>query len=219
MKSPVHIARLLIRHRLQPFPLPETPELDPEALTEFERRLRRARLYLEFGCGGSTVTASRLRIPTVSVESDRHFARRMARALGPSSSARIMHADIGLTHNWGRPVFSNPTPRRIAKWSRYSAAPWSSLPAGSFPDFILIDGRFRRACALEVARRVAGTALQTTILFDDFFNHGREAYRSVEQHLGEPGRIGRAALFELDGNRQYPRPSDAELAEANSDPD
>ena len=218
MKSAVKVARFWLERTFKASPLPVIPELDPDALALFEEKLGEAKFYLEFGTGGSTVMAAKLQVPTLSVESDKRFARRMARFLGPESSAKIIFVDIGLTTAWGRPAFERPTPRRIAKWSRYSAAAWNSISANQFPDFVLIDGRFRRACALEVARRTVAARRMATVLFDDYFGPGRSHYKAVEKHLGPPRKIGRAALFEISSDGRYPVPCAADLADAHADP-
>ncbi|MEP5936797.1 MAG: hypothetical protein ABJ239_00565 [Erythrobacter sp.] len=81
------------------------------------------------------------------------------------------------------------------KWRRYVEAPFADLT--SLPDVILVDGRFRRACALRCA--IAAQEAQTSVdlLFDDYFMEGRESYRQLEDKLGLPARIGDAAHFTI----------------------
>lgn len=106
--------------------------------------------------------------------------------------------NIGLTVAWSRPYFTRTSQRRLARWRRYSTKPFIVLEQmGWFPDFVLIDGRFRCACALQMAIEVVARQRRATVLFDDYFKPGRERYRAVEQWLGKPERIGRAAFFNM----------------------
>jgi hypothetical protein len=198
--------------------LPQAPQFDAEALEEFVRLLGHAKLYIEFGSGGSTVLASELQVPTISVESDRRFASALKDSLGPSSKAKILHVNLGPTGEWGRPLFTRRTSKRLAQWQGYSSAPWESLPAGEFPDFILVDGRFRRACALEAARRAIAANRHAVLMFDDYYNVGRDDYHTISRYLGQPRRLGRAAFFSLGREHTPVVPTDEELLEANADP-
>lgn len=110
--------------------------------------------YLEWGLGGSTREA--LRSPVrriVSVESDADWvtvARGDAEISAAEASGRLsmLHADVGPTGPWGV-----PTLRDDAKWATYAEAPWALLAAeGAWPGIVLVDGRFRVACACAVAR-------------------------------------------------------------------
>ena len=77
----------------------------------------------------------------------------------------------------------------------------SAPSAAEFPDFILVDGRYRVACALESARPRVYARASSKLLFDDYAL--REQYHVVEKYIGPPQRIGRAALFTV-GDREIP---------------
>ena len=103
--------------------------------------------YLEFGMGGSTILALSMQVDTVSVESDRGWieavlteAQRVPE--GKLNNFKPVFADIGPTGQWGIP--ENKTPSAL--WSNYYLSAWRELEWA--PDFVLIDGRFRTACAL-----------------------------------------------------------------------
>ena len=83
------------------------------------------------------------------------------------------------------------------KGRRYIAAGFDALD-GRFPDFILVDGRYRVGCALESARRAHLVGKTALLMLDDY--EGRSFYQFVEDHLGPPDRIGRAALFTIGGS-------------------
>jgi hypothetical protein len=167
------------------------PTFDQAGLEFFAVAIRESRVYLEYGSGGSTLMAARFVARLVSVEPDAIFAKAVRAAL-PETRANIaiLTPDIGLTRDWGFPVFDRPTPARIAKWKRLPQAPWKVLST-DVPDLILIDGRMRVACALESLLRVNPA---TKILIDDYVDVGRN-YKPVEQFADLIAMHGRMAEF------------------------
>lgn len=203
--------------RVKGFSVPDEPLLDEGATAALRSHLDKARFYLEFGTGGSTVLVARRGLETVSVDSDPVFAQAVRRKLAPGHRVTIVDTDIGLTAEWGFPVLKRETPARLARWRRYIDQPFAIIAArGRFPDFVLVDGRFRVGCTLESARQAVAAGSPTTIMVDDY--QGREHYRLLEDYLGPPRREGRAALFDM-GTAPLPRPVTAAcVSEAMRDP-
>lgn len=192
------LARFLYVQRVSGFDAPTEPELDAATRDRFVEYLANAPFYLEFGSGGSTLEAARLAVPTVSVESDRFYAATVRAALPPGSDVAILDARIGLTVEWGRPFLAKPTAARSARWMTYVRLPLDAARARNvMPTLILVDGRFRRACALGAAQLADEMAHPTTIVIDDYV--GRDQYRDLEDHLGSPTIVGRSAWFEAAG--------------------
>ncbi len=190
------LAQFYWAQRVQGFSIADEPFLDDEATVALRDYLARSGFYLEFGSGGSTVLASRLGLETISVDNDAYFLRAVSRKLAAGHRVTQIHADIGLTVEWGYPAFKRPTPARLARWRRYIALPFARIAERNrFPDFVLVDGRFRVACALESARQAQLAGQATTIMVDDYGL--RDQYAPLEKHLGAPRRVGRAALFEI----------------------
>jgi len=191
---PVHVARFLYHQRVKGFLVPDDPWFDAGATEAFNDHLSDSHLYVEFGTGGSTLLAGRLGKRTVSVESDPYFARAVAARLSAGAPVRMIHADIGLTLGWGVPAFRTLTPARRRRWLGYVTAPYAAPELqNDFPDFVLVDGRFRRACALEAARRARLGSHPLTIMVDDYAE--RTPFRQIETYLGAPRMAGWAALF------------------------
>ena len=131
---------------------------------------------VEFGAGGSTLLA--VRSPSLrriwSVESDPAWiAKLRADAWIADAEARgrlhLRHADIGAVGEFGYP---HDETRRDA-WPRYYESVWDDADALE-ADLVLIDGRFRVACALEAIARCRPHAV---LLFHDFWN--RTPYHPV----------------------------------------
>lgn len=151
------------------------PSMRPNEIALLSAHLKRAHRVLEFGAGGSTTLALKLGVAQiVSVESDASWIERI-HADGAASRAiedgrlTLLHADIGPIGRMGGP--SKDGPRQ--KWPDYARTPWPYVDAERL-DLVLIDGRFRVACALETALR---TPRETHILIHDFWN--RPAYHGV----------------------------------------
>jgi hypothetical protein len=183
------IARLpafLYAQRVKGFDPPtDEPFMDPEGVERFKYELSHSSRYVEFGSGGTTVLADRKGVPTISVESDRFYARAVATRLSSGCVKQIV-VDIGFTGEWGTPICSTPE-----KGRKYATAPFG----GEFPDLILVDGRYRVACALESARRAYQAGAKAILIFDDYA--ARPHYHRVEQSLGSPEMAGRTAIFAI----------------------
>lgn len=164
----------------------ESPWFEPEGVEAFKTEIAKASSYLEYGSGGSTLLADRAGSPAVSVESDRHYAEAV-RSRIEGDQLELINPDMGLTGIRGTPVF-----RKSIKSERYIEAPFPREP---FPDFILVDGRYRVACALAVAKKAFHVGRRATLMFDDYAR--RRYYHWIEEHLGKPELVGRAAFFNI----------------------
>lgn len=186
--------------RIKGFVIGDEPWMDEATGTWFAERLARAASYMEFGSGGSTRLAARLGVPTISVEGDRFYARAVRAGLAEGHRVHLLDAPIGLTGPWGVPLPGKPTAARVRKWRTYVDLPFAELARQqiAFPDLVLVDGRFRRACALRTAHEASLAGARTTLLIDDYYSEGRDRYTDIEQYLGAPVVIGRSACFELD---------------------
>lgn len=150
--------------------------------------------YVEFGTGASTVIASRLVTGSIlAVESSKDWASALAETPDLSGrlgdgTLRIHYANIGPTGKWGR-----PTNRPDWQMGRvYALEPLLELtqPARQRIDLVLIDGRFRVACA---AAALVLLPQPPYVVIDDYV--GRAHYHSIERGAGEPLIVGRAAVF------------------------
>jgi hypothetical protein len=130
----------------------------------------------------------------------------------------VLDAGLGLTAEWSFPVFTRPTPRRLAVWREYARRPIArAVELGWVPELIMVDGRFRRSCALHAAQAVVDAGERATLFFDDYAP--RAQYHAVEQYLGRPEMVGLSALFEIGPETPLARQRvpEAVLAEAARD--
>lgn len=169
----------------------QIPHMDPEGLALFDARLQGARVYLEYGAGGSTVMAAQRGVEEIhSVESDLGFlsaVEQRLRKCGTAARFHPLYVDIGPTKEWGWPADASCA----AQWPGYASAPLATPGApASHADLILIDGRFRVACFLtSLLQAQPGTV----VLFDDYVC--RPQYHGVERHVPPRALAGRMAEF------------------------
>ncbi|WP_371036912.1 MULTISPECIES: hypothetical protein [unclassified Rhodosalinus] len=170
----------------------------PRVADWVRERYAAARVILEYGSGGSTILAAGMPGKTVfSVESDKAWAESMQAVLEAGeypATVRLHHVDIGPTGKWGRPADG----AGFRRYHRYPVSVWER-PDFVQPDLVLIDGRFRLACALTT---MLLTTRPLTLLFDDYVN--RRAYHAIERFLDVAETRGRMARFEVEP-RALPR--------------
>jgi hypothetical protein len=163
------------------------------AATRLAGLLAAADIYLEYGVGGSTQLASRSGPSTViGVDSDYRFLAAVGRAIqraGRVVNWHPVHVDLGPTTYLGFPK----TLCARGAWHDYALAPWQF---GLAPDLVLIDGRFRLACALATA---AHAQPGTLVFFDDYAT--RPWYWQATRHLDPVEKVGRAVIMRVRGKR------------------
>ena len=179
--------------------------------------------YFEWGSGGSTELASWLAMKTkgLSVDSVDNNAEwlqtlrndsgaiRLAEAKG---GLRLHTADTGTVGAWGNPDDwkSRPPTLRHKQGSAYVDNAMDA--SGGIFDLVLIDGRFRTACALKALQHVDSNSV---VLVHDFFaadgSIQRAEYASILDWYDQiqPGALELAIL--------KPKPEALTAAEQSSD--
>lgn len=158
-------------------PSPETPISPQMSKAErdlFATCLRSAKVFLEFGAGGSTSFAAKSGVSTIySVESDQKWLDMLAARpeLGKVRFEQV-YIDLGPVGGYGTPT----DPARAPSWPAYYTKVWERLEGP--PDLVLVDGRFRVACTLATLLHCPA---KTPILIHDFWN--RPQYHRVLAHL------------------------------------
>jgi hypothetical protein len=189
-----NFAKFLARQRLLGFEVPELPEFDDTSTEWFLATLMKSRRYLEFGSGGSTYMAAKLGIEFVAVDSDPFFLAAVEKKIRLDGYARpghvFKHADIGLTGHWGRPVGPVSAKRR-EQFRHYSDVPRECLN-GPPPDLVLVDGRFRVACAMKSLHMLRASDANWRVVIDDYMS--RPEYQAVAE-FADPIFIGRMAVL------------------------
>lgn len=157
--------------------------------------IRASTRYLEFGAGESTIFAAG--VPTIrtitSVESSEQFVLDNLMpdpAVGRAVSAGTLTfqiVDIGETGRWGYPKDGS----RRHLWPNYSL---SVFRRKCEHDLVLIDGRFRVACALNC---ILNEPPACTMLIHDFWN--RPEYHLLLDFLTTEKRVDTLGVFRRAG--------------------
>ena len=131
----------------------------------FEKYLSQATNYLEYGSGGSTVFACKFPLRIKSIESDSEWASKIQK----ETRTEMNYINLGRIGQCG-------TPKDLSMkflWNKYSQNyskkhlwPTYSQHYSEEFDLVLIDGRFRVACFLNICLK-EGTPI---VLFHDFLN-------------------------------------------------
>ncbi|MGD0721558.1 MAG: hypothetical protein ABR970_11010, partial [Roseiarcus sp.] len=145
----------------------------------FAKHLGKARSFVEFGCGGSTVfAASHVNGPVISLDSSKEWIDQVAAACAKQvgrPQPKLFVVDIGPIGEWGRPVDD----RFRERWPLYALTMWQAKAAAD-ADLFLIDGRFRVSCFMETLLRCRPEAV---VLIHDFPE--RKSYHVVREFADE----------------------------------
>lgn len=148
-----------------------------------------ATTYGEYGAGDSTIKASQYtNLKEIhSVESDKKWIEEIQSKIGTGSGHGLRpifhHKEMGTAYkSWGHPGPSATETQKRA----YS----DPIPSKAPIDVLLIDGRFRVACALKAHGWLSESA---TVIFDDFWI--RPHYHIVLDFYQEVQRMGTAAIL------------------------
>ena len=107
----------------------------------FTRYRDRSRNYFEFGCGGSTVFCDSPLRKIKSVDNNQEWLNKVRPLVG--STTELIYINTGPVLEYGNPA----DPTQTAGFADYSLAFSRRDPT---TDLVLVDGRFRVACALQI---------------------------------------------------------------------
>jgi len=161
-------------------------------------------IYLEYGMGKSSILANKYinNGYIYSVESDKHYLNACTEYIQEqkykNNNFISIHADIGLTTDYGYPLFGYKKRhfgfgfgRNKAKWSVYSKCGWNELiKERKLPDLIFIDGRFRVACVLQSLINLPEGS-DCILVLDDYRDH----YKVIEPFINIDRLIANKTLF------------------------
>jgi hypothetical protein len=190
-----HLIAFLYRQRFAKPRISDTPAFDVEGDRYFTTRLPKARIYLEYGSGGSTILAAKSGVRFKTVDSDPFFLRGVENKITSefgSPNGEFIYCNIGMTKLWGFPIFTRLSVSRRNRWKRYPLAPWLNQDKSFLPDLVLIDGRFRVACALATIKYLTNK-VSFEILVDDYGD--RPEFREIEKYAELTSMQGRMAVF------------------------
>jgi hypothetical protein len=176
------------------------PCMSNKEIELFNKYLNTFHIYVEFGSGGSTYLASvNTNIKYIcTIESclmwiDKVKEQESVQTRLAQQQIEFIHVDTGANpHNWGFPSNQN----KKENWPLYSAAILkSNIYTTSDKILVLIDGRFRVACAAQSACVVKPDSV---ICIHDYMN--RSHYHVVDKFLEMIESIDTMAIFKRRAN-------------------
>lgn len=138
---------------------PVKPHMSSRDIEIFELYLKGSRIYFEFGSGYSTIFAAQFNSiqKIFTVENDVRWAKLVKSFKIPK--IKIIYVDT----NSDNSRLGRPKTKDFDKISNYFTTYHKKYKA----DLMLIDGRFRVNCALDILSKISNS---TYVLFDDFNN-------------------------------------------------
>lgn len=164
----------------------------------FNKYIKNSKSYLEFGSGGSTLRAlQKSKAKIYSVESSIDWINYLSKywIISFAKNRRLFFypIDIGKTEAWGYPI-SNESKHLFPN---YSNSVFSALGSTEI-DTVLIDGRFRVACALSTIINLSKFNNNPKILIHDFWN--REQYHILLEFLTKIESVDTLGVFQVKDN-------------------
>lgn len=161
----------------------------------FTEIIKDSKNYLEFGMGGSTfhvIKNSEAKI--YSIDSSKEWLGHMEsfkliKKNKESGRLKLFLVNIGPTKKWGFPLESNDK----ELFPAFSSYVFSQIDASEI-DTILVDGRFRVACALKSILECRNNKGLKIMIHDFTF---RDEYQHVFNYLDEVKRVNTLVLFRI----------------------
>lgn len=151
----------------------------------FVTKLKKSKFYFEYGSGSSTLLAKKLNINFISLELDYFFFIKIKNIINNNNIKFINLGPVG--------EFSYPILKIDYQIKKYILYINQFFKKKKYPDLILIDGRFRIACCLNLLRQNFKILKKITIILDDYKKR-EKIYKTVKKFYNIK-KIGRFAIL------------------------
>lgn len=153
------------------------PHMSIAELAAFKKHISNINTYFEFGIGGSTVFVhENTNAQIVGVDSCQEWIERVNEHV--DDRVELKFVDIGPIRDWGVPK----NEQNKGDWPMYSA---SINTIEIKPEVILVDGRFRVACLVQIVLFSVKNNIDPTILLHDcnrdHYNPGKKLLKCINQ--------------------------------------
>ncbi|MBD1139674.1 hypothetical protein IDH15_00160 [Pelagibacterales bacterium SAG-MED38] len=149
----------------------------------FTNKLKVSKFYFEYGSGSSTLLASRFNKNFISIETSYNFYKKMR---NNNKNLNIIYCSLGPTVDFSYPLFI--LEKKIINYVKSIDA---FIRSKKNLDLILIDGRFRNACCLNLLKfsKIIHKK-KIIIILDDYGD--RSYYKILKRyfHIHNIGRLG-----------------------------
>lgn len=159
----------------------------------FKKTLKKTNFYFEYGSGNSTILIDKYKKKFISVELDKKFYQLIYDNLKRKSG--IIFVDMGVVGEFSYPIFKDKK-----KILEYIQTLNKFFTKNKFPDFILVDGRFRVACCINIYLLIKKFNRHPIVILDDY--EKRNHYKILNK-IFDIRKIGRMALLKIKKNNKY----------------
>jgi len=156
----------------------------------FINELKKSKFYFEFGSGNSTILADKLDKNFISIELDKTFYKNISNYIKKNN--KIIFVDIGPVGEFSYPLFKNKD--QILK---YIKSINNFFIKKKFPSLILVDGRFRVACCINIFFLIKKYKQNPIIILDDY---KKRDYYKVLNKIFNIKTVGRMAILKAKKN-------------------
>ena len=133
-----------------------------------KEKIIKSKIFLEYGSGNTSILASQKNIDFYSIESDRNFYF----FLKKKNLRNLYFYSLGFVSFYSYPLFKSKIFRKFYsnKAKIYAKEILNKFTMKSiFPDVILVDGRYRVLCMLNIFNFLkANNLFETCVILDDF---------------------------------------------------
>jgi hypothetical protein len=183
--------------RFSPYPLFYPFAMSKNEIAAFDKAIKRSKIYLEFGLGGSSLRAiQKSKAKIYSVESSPQWIACMREYLivryCENRRLIISPVAIGPTTEWGYPESG----KHRDSFPAYSSDIFKAIDPNTI-DTALVDGRFRVACTLRMILECHARG-DLRILIHDFWD--REEYHVVLKYLDTIDKVDTMGVFAMKPN-------------------
>lgn len=158
----------------------------------FKKTLRKSSFYFEFGSGNSTILAEKFKKKFISIELDKTFFKKVLGILKKNN--KVKYIDIGPVGEFSYPLFKDRS-----KILDYIKSINKYVKKKKFPNLILIDGRFRVACCINIFYLIKKYKHNPIIILDDYKK--RNCYKILNK-IFNIKLIGRMAILKIKKNKK-----------------
>ena len=138
-------------------------------------QIKKSNFIFEFGSGASTLYYYYLKKNFISIELDNEFIKTLSKK--KNFLKKIKHINIGITGEFSYPIIC-----KISQVKKYIQSIDEYFNRPNKIDLILIDGRFRVACCLNLLKHSEKIEKNVTkIILDDYLN--RKHYNIIKKYF------------------------------------
>ena len=164
----------------------------------FQKKLKKCKVYFEYGAGNSTLLANKLKKKYISIEADKSFFNYLKYQ---KKISNLKYIDIGPTKYFSYPILPFfLIQKKIELYCNHINLLYLYL--NKVPDLILIDGRFRVKTFLSILEFLIQNKIQNKIIIiiDDYQN--RYNYKILEK-IVQINKIGRFGVIKYSNYKYF----------------